>query len=199
MKDHPIQQHKSAAPENASPETEGKGKSMTPPAFQLKASEGPAAPRPASPKSNNGGLPSDLVSGFAASTGHDLSDVNVVRNSDKPSQVGALAYAQGNDIHLAAGQDQHLAHEAAHIVQQREGRVQATTQVAGKPVNDSKSLESEADSMGAKAVQMKGAAKPSTGAKNGQVNGAVQRKVIQKKDVPTDFGTFKTTKFEKKR
>ncbi len=157
MHQDPIQQHKAASPDSASPESEGQGKSLTPPAFQLKASEGPAAPPPAQLKQSSGGMPTDLVNGFAASTGHDLSDVNVVRNSDKPAQVGALAYAQGNDIHLAAGQDQHLAHEAAHIVQQREGRVQANTEVNGKPVNTQQSLESEADTMGAKATQMKAA------------------------------------------
>jgi hypothetical protein len=155
MHQDPVQQHKPASPESASPESEGKGKSLTPPTFQLKAAEGPAAPPPAQLKQSSGGMPTDLVQGFAASTGHDLSDVNVVRNSDKPAQVGALAYAQGNDIHLAAGQDQHLAHEAAHIVQQREGRVQANTEVNGKPVNTQQSLESEADTMGAKATQMK--------------------------------------------
>jgi hypothetical protein len=152
----PSPQHDSALQKKSSKESEGQGQSMSPPAFQLKASEGPVA-APVQRKESGGGMPSDLVNGFAASTGHDLSNVNVVRNSDKPAQVGALAYAQGNDIHLGAGQDQHLAHEAAHIVQQREGRVQPTTEVAGVAVNDSKSLESEADSMGAKAAQMKSA------------------------------------------
>lgn len=37
--------------------------------------------------------------------------------------VGALAYARGNDVHLAPGQERHLPHEAWHVVQQREGRV----------------------------------------------------------------------------
>ena len=147
---HQSPQHENPGQQNASPESEGKGKSLAPPAFQLKASEGPAAPPPVQRKENSNGLPSELTSGFAASTGHDLSDVNVHHNSDKPSQVGALAYAQGNDIHLGAGQEQHLAHEAAHVVQQREGRVQANTSVGGMPVNNSVGLESEADSMGGK-------------------------------------------------
>jgi hypothetical protein len=135
-------------------ESEGVGQLMAAPVFQLMASDGNNGP-PIQRKESSGGMPGDLVSGFAASTGHDLSDVNVHYNSDKPSQVGALAYAQGNDIHLGAGQEQHLAHEAAHVVQQREGRVQATTEVAGMPVNDNKGLESQADNMGAKAMQMK--------------------------------------------
>jgi hypothetical protein len=132
------------------------GPLQTPPSFQLKAAN--FAPTPAAQlKASPGGMPSDLVNGFAASTGHDLSGVQVHKNSTAPAQVGALAYAQGNEIHLGPGQDQHLAHEAAHVVQQREGRVQANTEVGGKPVNDQRSLETEADSMGAKAAQMKAA------------------------------------------
>jgi Domain of unknown function (DUF4157) len=152
-------------------ESEGVSQLIAAPAFQLMASDGNDGP-PIQRKESRGGMPGDLVSGFAASTGHDLSDVKVHYNSDKPSQVGALAYAQGNDIHLGTGQEQHLAHEAAHVVQQREGRVQATSKVAGMPVNDNKGLESEADNMGAKAMQMKSATPP-TQLKSSSVSGLV--------------------------
>jgi hypothetical protein len=177
MKDHPIQQKQSAAPESES--VESKGPSLSPPTFQLMASDGTASP-PVQRKESSGGLPGDMVSGFAASTGHDLSNVNVHRNSDKPSQVGALAYAQGNDIHLGAGQEQHLAHEAAHVVQQREGRVQANTSVGGMPVNDSAGLESEADSMGSKAMQMKAAEgqKAQEAAATNLMDGPIQRYTV---------------------
>ena len=147
MKQAPIQQKQDAHADKSHAEAESEGKSMSPPAFQLMASSN-AATLPVQRKENSGGLSNDLVNGFQASTGHDLSDVNVHKNSSKPSKVGALAYAQGNDIHLGAGQEQHLPHEAAHIVQQREGRVKPTTEVAGKPVNDNAGLESEADRMG---------------------------------------------------
>ena len=40
------------------------------------------------------------------------------------------------------------------MVQQAQGRVQPTTSVNGKPVNDDASLEQEADNMGAKAMQV---------------------------------------------
>jgi hypothetical protein len=157
-------------------DSEATSKQLSAPAFQLKASEN-AEETPVQRKAATGGLPNDLVDGFANSTGHDLSDVNVHYNSSKPSQVGALAYAQGNDIHLGAGQEQHLAHEAAHVVQQREGRVQATTEVAGMPVNDNQSLESEADSMGANAMQMKSANTHATGNLNGgNLGSPLQRK-----------------------
>ena len=57
---------------------------------------------------------------------------------------------------MAPGQEQHLPHEAWHVVQQKQGRVQPTMQMQqGVAVNDDKGLESEADMMGGKAVQMK--------------------------------------------
>jgi hypothetical protein len=82
-----------------------------------------------------------------------MDGVKVHQNSSKPAEVGAHAYAQGTDIHVAPGQMHHLPHEAWHVVQQAQGRVQPTTSVAGMPVNDSSSLENEADVMGAKALQ----------------------------------------------
>ena len=54
------------------------------------------APSPA--KAN--GLPSPLRTGIEALSGMDMGDVTVHRNSSKPAQLNALAYAQGNDIHL---------------------------------------------------------------------------------------------------
>jgi uncharacterized protein (TIGR02594 family) len=160
---------------------------MSPPQFKLAAgADGAGGGEAPAQMKGAGGMPADLASGFAASTGHDLSNVNVHYNSSAPAQVGALAYAQGNDIHLGAGQEQHLPHEAAHIVQQREGRVQANTNVNGMAVNDSKSLESEADSMGAAAAQMKTAA--SSGVQKGGAEGAAQMKVAQRKAVEEEDG-----------
>ena len=37
----------------------------------------------------------------------------------------ARAYTQGSEIYMAPGQERHLAHEAWHVVQQKQGRVQA--------------------------------------------------------------------------
>ena len=103
---------------------------------------------------NTTGMPDQVKSGVEQLSGMDLSDVKVHYNSEKPSQLNAYAYAQGNDIHLGAGQEKHLPHEAWHVVQQRQGRVQATTQLKqGVPVNDDPGLENEADVMGAKALQ----------------------------------------------
>lgn len=102
---------------------------------------------------NRTGLPDALKSGMESLSGMDLSEVRVHANSSQPAQLNALAYAQGNDIHLAPGQEQHLAHEAWHVVQQRQGRVQPTMQLAGVDINDNEALESEADRMGAQALQ----------------------------------------------
>ncbi len=112
-------------------------------------------------KPNNTGLPDNLKSGIENLSGMSMDNVKVHYNSDQPAQLNALAYAQGSDIHLAPGQEQHLPHEAWHVVQQAQGRVQPTMQMKeGMLVNDDKGLEHEADVMGAKALspaaQLKG-------------------------------------------
>ena len=105
-------------------------------------------------KKNNTGLPDQLKSGIESLSGYAMDDVKVHRNSDKPAQLNAHAYAQGTDIHLASGQEKHLPHEAWHVVQQKQGRVKPTLQMKGKVnVNDDEGLEKEADVMGAKAAQ----------------------------------------------
>ena len=103
--------------------------------------------------SNNTGMPDQLKSGIESLSGYAMDDVKVHYNSAKPAQMQAHAYAQGTDIHLAPGQEQHLPHEAWHVVQQKQGRVKATTQLKGEAINDDPGLEHEADVMGAKALQ----------------------------------------------
>lgn len=100
------------------------------------------------------GLPAGLKAGIEQLSGMSMDDVRVHYNSAKPAGVGALAYAQGSDIYLAPGQDRHLAHEAWHVVQQRQGRVRPTIGVNGMAVNDNVQLEREADIMGARADGM---------------------------------------------
>jgi hypothetical protein len=73
-----------------------------------------------------------------------LDDVKVHRNSDKPAQLQAYAYAyaQGSDIHLGPGQEKYLPHELGHVIQQKENRVKFTVQIKGKVnVNDDNGLE----------------------------------------------------------
>jgi len=107
----------------------------------------------AKPEPNRTGMPDQLKTGIEALSGMDMSDVRVHANSDKPEQLNALAYTLGNQIHLGPGQGRHLPHEAWHVVQQKQGRVQPTTQLKdGVPVNDDEGLEREADVMGARAL-----------------------------------------------
>jgi len=105
------------------------------------------------PRANNTGLPDQLKSGIESLSGLSMDPVRVHYNSSQPAQLNALAYAQGSDIHVAPGQEQHLPHEAWHVVQQAQGRVKPTMQMKdGVPVNDDVGLEHEADVMGSKAV-----------------------------------------------
>ena len=101
---------------------------------------------------NATGMPDALKSGMEAMSGFDMSDVRVHRNSAAPSAVGAQAFAQGTQIHLAPGQERHLPHEAWHVVQQAQGRVRPTMNAGGVDINDSPALEAEADVMGRRAA-----------------------------------------------
>ena len=109
------------------------------------------ADTPMQQRPNNTGLPDNLKSGVESLSGFSMDDVKVHYNSSQPATVQALAYTQGTDIHVAPGQEQHLPHEAWHVTQQMAGRVEPTTEIGGKPINDSISLEHEADIMGARA------------------------------------------------
>ena len=106
------------------------------------------------------GLSGDVRGKMENSFGADFSGVNIHTNSLQAKEIGALAYTQGSDVHFAPGQynpdtqsgQELLGHELTHVVQQREGRVEPTTQVNGMPVNDNHGLENEADTLGAKAA-----------------------------------------------
>lgn len=115
--------------------------------LQMKEDDGNAA-------ASSSGMPHNLRSGLEKISGIDLSDVTVHQNSDKPQQVGALAYTQGSDIYIAPGQEKHLPHEGWHAVQQKRGKVVPTLQMkTGIFVNDAAGLEKEADVMGDKAIK----------------------------------------------
>nr|MDQ6908973.1 DUF4157 domain-containing protein [Chloroflexota bacterium] len=101
---------------------------------------------------NKTGMPDTIKAGIESLSGMAMDDVKVHYNSSKPAQLQALAYAQGSDIHLGPGQDAHVAHEAWHVVQQKQGRVRATRQIEGQAVNDDAGLEREAETMGRRAM-----------------------------------------------
>jgi len=101
---------------------------------------------------NRTGLPDQLKTGIENLSGIAMDDVKVHYNSPKPEQIEAHAYAMGTDIHVGAGQEKHLPHEAWHVVQQKQGKVKPTLQAKGKSINDDSMLEQEADRMGELAV-----------------------------------------------
>lgn len=98
-------------------------------------------------------MPDSLKAGIEKLSGLDMSDVQVHYGSSRPTEFGALAHAQGTDIHLGPGQERQLPHEAWHVVQQKQGRVTATRNAGGIAINDEPGLEQEADEMGAKAAR----------------------------------------------
>lgn len=100
------------------------------------------------------GLPKQMKLEFEERSGASLDDVRVQYNSEKPAQLQALAYTQGSRIYIGPGQERHLRHELVHVIQQKQGRVQATARVNGMAVNDEERLEREAD-LGQIPVQMK--------------------------------------------
>jgi hypothetical protein len=143
-------------------------------------------------KPNNTGLPNQLKSGIESLSGMSMDGVKVHYNSDKPAQLNAHAYAQGTEIHVAPGQEQHLPHEAWHVVQQAQGRVKPTMQMkAGVPVNDDAGLESEADVMGAKAMSIQ--TKPA-----GQLKATEVRSANFNSDMIQPKFTFKKKQYDNK-
>ncbi|WP_437745586.1 DUF4157 domain-containing protein [Sorangium sp. So ce1504] len=122
-----------------------------------------------------------------AAFGTDFSGVRVHPRSSRAAALGALAYTQGSEIHVAPGRwapetrqgQELLGHELAHVVQQRAGRVQATAQYKGIGLNDAPALEAEADTLGARAAA--GAVAIHDGSPVGLDNSGVH--VIQRKTV----------------
>jgi hypothetical protein len=143
------------------------------PAVQREPERSASALRPGAPR-NETGLPDRLKAGIEALSGLNMDDVRVHYGSEKPAQLRSLAYTQGTDIHVAPGEERHLAHEAWHVVQQKQGRVKATRQLKNVDLSDSASLEAEADAMGARSLAWTGGtASPAAEARSVPV---VQRK-----------------------
>lgn len=126
---------------------------------QRKDGEG-AASSPPSPGGSGLPMPGGVRAKMEHALGADFSAVRIHEGS-QATTLGALAYTQGTNIHFAPGQyrpdsqsgQELLGHELAHVVQQSEGRVQATTQAQGVDINDNHSLEREADEMGSRAAR----------------------------------------------
>ena len=99
------------------------------------------------------GLPGALKAAIEARAGLSMDDVRVHRDSPRPAQLQARAYAQGDDIDLAPGEESLLPHEAWHVVQQKQGRVAPTTRLNGVAINADGALEREAETTGARLVR----------------------------------------------
>lgn len=101
-------------------------------------------------------LPTATLRKMETAFGANFSDVRVFIGPEAAS-IGANAFAMGSDLYFAPGQydpyslygQQLLGHELAHVLQQREGRVQASSDACGwAEVVFDKALEEEADHMG---------------------------------------------------
>jgi hypothetical protein len=128
--------------------------------LQRKSAQGRLGEAVPSPSGSGAPIPAAVQTKMENAFGVDFSPVRIHEGSEAES-MGALAYTQGADIHFAPGQyapgsqsgQELLGHELAHVVQQSQGRVAATTQAKGVPLNDDISLENEADAIGAKAAR----------------------------------------------
>jgi len=121
------------------------------------------------------GLPEPLKTNMETMSGLALDDVQVHRDSASPAAVGALAYARGNEIHLAPGEERHLPHEAWHVVQQKQGRVPATRSMRGMAVNADPALEQEAERMASGSASAKNSADPAPVTRSASARPVVQR------------------------
>jgi len=146
-----------------------------------------AAAEPAAPTPGRGALPAEVRARMERSFGADFSNVRI-HEGDHVTALGAHAYTHGDDIHFGPGRYdpashagvELLGHELAHVVQQRQGRVRATRQLAGAELNDADDLEREADEWGARAARGEPVAGASgaSGASAASSGGPVQRMVI---------------------
>lgn len=146
-----------------------------------------AMPRTAPSSTVSGtGMPPNVQAKMEHALGADLSGVRI-HTGPQANAVGALAYTQGTDIHFAPGQynpesrkgQELLGHELAHVVQQSEGRVTPTAELAtGQSLNDSPALEQEADRLGKMAANAPEAAEMESSAaktESEEGSGVVQR------------------------
>jgi len=152
-----------------------------------------------------GQLSSELYGEIERLFSIDLSQVVFVRNSAKATQLKARAVTIGQEIHFAPNEWNEenesfitlLAHELAHIYQNKQNRVGATNMLGNQPINDDPRMEAEADQ--AAEATKKGRrfnfAKFKSG-DNDLMKQFAQRKVAQRKAIKTNWGTFNTEKYD---
>lgn len=104
-------------------------------------------------------LPTAIQQKMETAFDTDFSDVRVHQGHAAQS-IGALAYTRGSHLHFAPGKykpttpigQQLLAHELAHVMQQRSERITGS-RVGNLTINTDPQLEHEADVLAAKAVR----------------------------------------------
>lgn len=127
---------------------------------------------------------------------HDVGRVRAHQGSRAAAaarSIGARAYATGDHVAFAGHPDLHTAaHEAAHVVQQRGG-----VQLAGRVGEEGDPYERHADAVaglvagGRSAEALLDRMAPTPPRALG-----VQRRVVQRAPIRTDFGAFDTTKYD---
>lgn len=156
MHQEPIQQKESATPDHAlqlSGFDGGESTSASPPAFQLKASNGPLQ------RSTADGI-SEVVNN-AASAGLDTSKVDI-EVSNAPKDVGAVATHQptgdgGSKIAVTPDSPtqmkNNVGHELGHAMSLQSGYTPtADTNIGGAAIDTNQAEESKADSFMSKVV-----------------------------------------------
>ena len=116
----------------------------------------PSSMRPFEAESGGEPLPKDLRQRMERSFGHDFSRVKVHRDQ-RADAIDAVAYAKGDHLHFTAGAyrphqgdgKKIIAHELAHVVQQRSGKVRRRGR---SEIRVDHQLERQADAQGAKAA-----------------------------------------------
>ncbi len=138
-----------------------------------------------SEKPNLTGIPGRMKNQFEAASGLSFDDVRVHYRSDRPAQLRALAFTQGNQVYVGPGQERHLGHELGHIIQQKQGRVAPTAHDMGHPVNDDPALEREADRLAAGAETASGPPSPAVRIQTGTP------RIIQRQPVYYDYDSIR--------
>ncbi|BAY79305.1 hypothetical protein NIES25_57890 (plasmid) [Nostoc linckia NIES-25] len=106
-------------------------------------------------------LPEPVQQKMQMSLGTDFSDVRI-HTDGQAEKLGSQAFASGNNLHFAQGKydpnsesgQALIGHELTHVVQQRQGRVNAPNQsgAGNATVVQDEALEAEADKLGDRAA-----------------------------------------------
>jgi len=163
MRDHQSAVAGPAAAESSSVAQTGPGKQSLVDKIQFAGVPGAAPANAAAiaapPTSGGTALPDSVRGKMERSFGASFAGVSVHQDG-RADAMGAKAYAQGDQIHMAAGQydpasragQSLIGHELSHVVQQREGRAAGGQGKGGAVVAD-RGLEAEADRHGELAAQ----------------------------------------------